>query len=216
MYKRYHVLASNLASVTGEHRKTRARTLKADRTLQQLMRNLRTLWMPKSRSACGQGGNSQLELCSRMQDRTSATGSNIAPQRLTERRLHYARLAVQSKRAAVPAVFIAGDDPVESRRVQSLARPGGLPAIAAAARGRPDPVMDCAPMNTAVAGVCGIAQILPIGEGRMRARSVARCRVPPATNCTDNLSPELVSCSAHPARVEKRRRPTPEHQRRIK
>ena len=40
MYERSQVLASNLASVTGERRKRRARTLKTDRTLQQLVADL--------------------------------------------------------------------------------------------------------------------------------------------------------------------------------
>jgi transcriptional regulator with XRE-family HTH domain len=40
MYERSQVLARSLASVTGGHRKRRARTLKTDRTLQQLVADL--------------------------------------------------------------------------------------------------------------------------------------------------------------------------------
>jgi len=40
MYERSQVLAGNLASVTGERKKRRARTLKTDRTLQQLVADL--------------------------------------------------------------------------------------------------------------------------------------------------------------------------------
>jgi hypothetical protein len=40
MYERSQVLARNLASVTGERKKRRARTLKTDRTLQQLVADL--------------------------------------------------------------------------------------------------------------------------------------------------------------------------------
>ena len=40
MYERSQVLASKLASVTGERKKKRARTLKTDRTLQQLVGDL--------------------------------------------------------------------------------------------------------------------------------------------------------------------------------
>ena len=40
MYERSQVRARNLASVTGERKKRRARTLKTDRTLQQLVADL--------------------------------------------------------------------------------------------------------------------------------------------------------------------------------
>ena len=40
MYERSRVLARHLASVTGERKKRRARTLKTDRTLQQLVADL--------------------------------------------------------------------------------------------------------------------------------------------------------------------------------
>ena len=40
MYERSRVLSRNLASVTGERRKRRARTLKTDRTLQLLVADL--------------------------------------------------------------------------------------------------------------------------------------------------------------------------------
>ena len=40
MYERSQVLARNLASVTGERKKRRARMLKTDRTLQQLVADL--------------------------------------------------------------------------------------------------------------------------------------------------------------------------------
>ena len=40
MYERSQVLARHLASVTGERKKRRARTLKTDRTLQQLVADL--------------------------------------------------------------------------------------------------------------------------------------------------------------------------------
>ena len=40
MYERYQVLARILAAVTAERKKRRARTLKTDRTLQQLVADL--------------------------------------------------------------------------------------------------------------------------------------------------------------------------------